>query len=192
MKYKADHKSEVHKKLLTTASQQIRAKGLNQVSVKSVMQSEGMTVGGFYAHFSSKEDLLIKAVTKAFQDTWTQFYEPLEACNEQQWMRQMTTMYMTQKHLRERDNMCPIAGLMSEVAKSDPVIKQTFQDNLKITLDKVENKTGSVKATGIMALFTGSIQMAAACNDEEFQLQILSDSVQCAAALMNVEINNSP
>ena len=189
MKYKAEHKSEVHEKLLSTASQQIRSFGLNQVSVKSVMQSEGMTVGGFYAHFSSKEDMLLKAVTKAFQDTWTQFYTPLEACNKQQWMRQMTTMYMTQKHLNERDNMCPIAGLMSEVAKSVPAIKQTFQENLKITLGKVEDKTGSIKATGIMALFTGSIQMAAACEDEAFQLQILRDAVQCATALMETEIS---
>lgn len=190
MKYKAGHKSEVYSKLLTTASQQIRSVGLNQVSVKSVMQSEGMTVGGFYAHFSSKEDMLLKAVAKAFQDTWAQFYTPLESCNEQQWMRQMTAMYMTQKHLHERDNMCPIAGLMSEVAKSDPVIKKTFQDNLKITLNKVENKTGSVKATGIMALFTGSIQMAAACDDEVFQLQILREAVKCASALMKADLNN--
>lgn len=188
MKYRPEHKSQVHQKLLTSTSELIRTDGLNQVSVKKVMQSQGMTVGGFYAHFSSKEDLLLKAVAKAFEDSWMQFYEPMEELDDTQWFRHMTACYLNPKHITEKDNMCPIAGLMSEVAKSNELIKKTFQENLKVTLSKIEKRTGKVKASGVMALFAGTLQIASACEDPGFQKELFSNTVKCAVALMGTEV----
>jgi hypothetical protein len=111
----------------------------------------------------------------------------MEVLNKQQWLRQLTALYMNRNHIQHRESMCPIAGLMSEVAKCDDKIKHAFQENLKVTLGKIEKQVGDIRATGIMALFTGAIQMAAASEDPKFQQKLLDDSVQCAVVLMQGE-----
>ena len=68
MRYRPEHKLETHQKIVKDASRRVRAEGLNGAAVAAVMRDTGMTHGGFYKHFESKDDLLIESLSEAFQE----------------------------------------------------------------------------------------------------------------------------
>ena len=73
MRYRPEHKAEVHQKIVKDASQRVRAEGLNGAAVAAVMRDTGLTHGGFYKHFGSKDELLLESLREAFReigDTW--------------------------------------------------------------------------------------------------------------------------
>ena len=65
MRYQPEHKLEIHPRIVKDASRRLRAKGLNGAAVSAVMKDAGLTHGGFYKHFSSKDDLLLERFVRA-------------------------------------------------------------------------------------------------------------------------------
>src|SRR5512135_2865178 len=66
MRYSPEHKLETHRKIVKDASRRVRAEGLTGAAVATVMRDTGLTHGGFYKHFESKDDLLVESVHEAF------------------------------------------------------------------------------------------------------------------------------
>ena len=68
MRYRPEHKVEVHQKIVRDASRRVRAEGLNGAGVAAVMRDTGLTHGGFYKHFGSKDELLLESLREAFRE----------------------------------------------------------------------------------------------------------------------------
>ena len=68
MRYRPEHKAEVHQKIVKDASRRVRTEGLTGAAVAAVMRDTGLTHGGFYKHFGSKNDLLLESLHEAFQE----------------------------------------------------------------------------------------------------------------------------
>lgn len=68
MRYRPEHKAEVHQKIVKDASHRVRAEGLNGAAVAAVMRDNGLTHGGSYKHFASKDELLLESLREAFRD----------------------------------------------------------------------------------------------------------------------------
>src|ERR1700761_1245777 len=68
MRYRPEHKAEVHQKIVKDASRRVRAEGLTGAGVATIMRDTGLTHGGFYKHFSSKDELLMESLREAFRD----------------------------------------------------------------------------------------------------------------------------
>jgi TetR/AcrR family transcriptional repressor of nem operon len=68
MRYRPEHKTEIHQKIAKDASQRVRAEGLNGAAVAAVMRDAGLTHGGFYKHFRSKDDLLLESLRDSFRE----------------------------------------------------------------------------------------------------------------------------
>ena len=68
MRYKPEHKAEIRRKIVQDASRRVRAEGLTGAAVSAVMRDAGLTHGGFYKHFGSKEDLLLESLREAFRE----------------------------------------------------------------------------------------------------------------------------
>jgi TetR/AcrR family transcriptional repressor of nem operon len=68
MRYRPEHKIETHEKIVKDASQRVRAEGLNGPAVAAVMRDAGLTHGGFYKHFASKDELLIESLRESFRE----------------------------------------------------------------------------------------------------------------------------
>src|SRR3954465_10022797 len=66
MRYRPDHKAEIHQQIVNDASRRVRAEGLNGAAVAAVMRDTGLTHGGFYKHFRSKDELLLESLREAF------------------------------------------------------------------------------------------------------------------------------
>src|SRR5580704_6359135 len=68
MRYQPEHKAETHQKIVKDASRRIRAKGMTGAAVSAVMRDAGLSHGGFYKHFESKDTLLMESLSEAFQE----------------------------------------------------------------------------------------------------------------------------
>src|SRR5436305_7318157 len=68
MRYRPAHKTEIHQKIVNDASRRVRSEGLTGAAVAAVMRDTGLTHGGFYKHFESKDELLMESVREAFRD----------------------------------------------------------------------------------------------------------------------------
>ena len=68
MRYRPEHKAEIHQKIVNDASRRFRAEGLTGAAVSAVMRDAGLTHGGFYKHFESKDELLLESLSEAFRE----------------------------------------------------------------------------------------------------------------------------
>src|SRR5580693_7475593 len=68
MRYPPEHKVEIHQKIVKDASRRVRAEGITGAAVSAVMRDAGLTHGGFYKHFESKEELLMESLSEAFEE----------------------------------------------------------------------------------------------------------------------------
>src|SRR6266567_3729488 len=79
MRYEPEQKSRTRARIVRNAARKLRAEGLSGPGVASVMKAAGLTVGGFYKHFESKDELLAEAISKAFSDSG-EVYHPFKMC----------------------------------------------------------------------------------------------------------------
>ena len=79
MRYQPGHKAEIHQKIVKDASQRVRAEGLKGAAVAAVMRDTGLTHGGFYKHFESKDELLMESLSEGFRDITTHWFVPLNS-----------------------------------------------------------------------------------------------------------------
>ena len=75
MRYTSDHKKDTRRRIVEAASKGFRRRGVDGVSVSDIMAEAGLTVGGFYRHFESKEDLFQEALEEAMGETLTLMQE---------------------------------------------------------------------------------------------------------------------
>ena len=68
MRYQPEHKVEIHQKIVKDASRRVRAEGITGAAVSAVMRDAGLTHGGFYKHFGSKDELLMESLSAAFEE----------------------------------------------------------------------------------------------------------------------------
>ena len=190
MKYPESHKQEVNKRLRSQAAAQFREKGMDAVSVKSVMAAEGMTVGGFYAHFDSKEALIIEALKSAFKDSDERFYKLLDQQPDENWLPMLLKFYLSEMHRDNVEHACPVSCLMGDIARQGEEVKQVFQSGFEELIRRYtqrfpgdDRKDIKAYAIGLTALLAGGIQLSRAVADEECSDEILQACVKTAEAL---------
>jgi len=184
LKYPASHKQEIRQKLLDSASMQVRDVGLDKVSVKSVMESNEMTIGGFYSHFSSKEDLLNAAIEHAFKITLLEHYDTIEDLGDDAWNKKVIRRYLSKPHRDIASLSCPAATLMSDVSRAKDDVRATFEKSLKQLLKRFEPRIGKGKSIALFALLSGGLLMARAAEDKKYSDKILKECIKGADMLI--------
>lgn len=185
MKYPESHKQAVNRRLRSQAAAQFREKGVDAVSVKSVMAAEGMTVGGFYAHFDSKQALIIEALKSAFKDSDERFYKLLDQQSDEDWLPMLLKLYLSEMHRDNVEHACPVSCLMGDIARQDDEVKRVFQQGFEALIRRYAKRfSGSATketeqlAIGLTALLAGGIQLSRAVADEDCSNEILQACVK--------------
>lgn len=124
MRYDSEHKSTVHRKIVKGAARQLRKKGLNGPAVATLMKASGLTHGGFYKHFSSRDDLLIEAVEESFQELTQELIEAAKQSGPHQAWKSMVKTYLSLERCDRPEIGCPIASLAPDIARATPAIKR--------------------------------------------------------------------
>src|SRR3982074_2377220 len=108
MRYEREHKAKTHKKIVEDAARRFRSEGLSGASVATVMQDTGLTHGGFYKHFSSKNDLLVESMGEAFHETARWLSQVAEQAPPADAWKAIVTAYLSLDHCDHPEKGCPL------------------------------------------------------------------------------------
>lgn len=179
MRYAADHKERTHARIVEAASHLFKEGGYVGVGVDAVMKGAGLTPGGFYAHFSSKETLLAEMLTLAFKRMKEWLLAGLADREGLSWLREIVRRYLSRVHRDAVAEGCPMPALIADVSRSSDVARQTFETHFRRLVAEFEEKLpetfGSAhdRALATIALFVGGVMLARAVKDPKLSGRIL-------------------
>jgi len=123
MRYQAGHKAKIHQKIVEDASERIRAEGLSGAAVSVVMGDTGLTHGGFYKHFRSKDDLLVESLSEAFREFTDTLLQAAEQSPSGEAWKAIVRTYLRPELCERPERGCPLAALAPELARADKRMK---------------------------------------------------------------------
>jgi TetR/AcrR family transcriptional repressor of nem operon len=123
MRYHPEHKVEIHQKIVKDASRRVRAKGLTGAAVSAVMQDAGLTHGGFYKHFGSKDKLLVETLSEAFREIAETLVRAAEESPPGAGWKAIVRAYLSPEHCGHPEHGCPLAALAPELGRADKAMK---------------------------------------------------------------------
>jgi TetR/AcrR family transcriptional regulator, transcriptional repressor for nem operon len=130
MRYEPQHKIRTRDRIVRNAARKFRAEGLSGSGVASVMKASGLTVGGFYKHFRSKDDLLADAIAQAFSDTEKVYSSVQNMPHEERW-KEIVRLYLSPEHCDHPETGCPVAALAPEIARAKFSIRKRVSGLMK-------------------------------------------------------------
>jgi TetR/AcrR family transcriptional repressor of nem operon len=191
MRYEKGHKEATRQRIVETAAARFRKDGIDAVGVADLMAEAGLTHGGFYSHFSSKEDLIRAAVDAASATSAIRFDERVNEGGLENWIR----MYLRTGHRDHPERGCVVATLAAELARRPRETRKGFSERLTKVLAAIRERLPATMnaeqkrttAVGIFAMLVGAVQMARAIDDPAASDQILEAGINSALALAQIK-----
>lgn len=174
-------------KIIETAAALFREFGIDRVSVADIMAALGMTVGGFYKHFDSKDALVAEAFSQAFDDSRTAWNGVFLAADKHDESRPVALVrqYLRNKSPKRR---CPLLAFAPYVAAGDSTAtaRKVYQEGTKELLDKFLDEAGQSgidgnKALVLFAAMVGARAMSQAVGNTNWMLAIESADNEAVA-----------
>ena len=131
MRYEPEHKKQTRDRIVRNAARKLRAEGLSGPGVASVMKASGLTVGGFYKHFRSKEELLADAVGLAFSEFYEKADSSLRSLPREDRWKEIVRLYLSAEHCDHPGTGCPVAALAPEIARAKFTIRKRISGLMK-------------------------------------------------------------
>jgi TetR/AcrR family transcriptional regulator, transcriptional repressor for nem operon len=131
MRYRPEHKVETHQKIVKDASRRIRAEGITGTAVSAVMRDAGLTHGGFYKHFGSKDELLMESLIEAFQEIADRLAHVGEQSQPKMAWKAIVKTYLSLEYCDHVEYGCPLTALAPELARVDKTMKLQIFEELK-------------------------------------------------------------
>jgi TetR/AcrR family transcriptional repressor of nem operon len=123
MRYRPEHKLATHRKIVQDASHRVRAEGLTGAAVMAVMQDAGLTHGGFYKHFDSKDELLVESLSEAFREIIDALARAAEKAPPGEAWKTIVKTYLSIEYCDHAERGCPMSALAPELARVDKKMK---------------------------------------------------------------------
>ena len=131
MRYRPEHKADIHRKIVKDASRRVRTEGITGAAVSAVMRDAGLTHGGFYKHFGSKDELLMESLSEAFQEIADRLAHAAEQSPPEAAWKAIVETYMTLEYCDRVESGCPLPALAPELARADEAMKPRVFEELK-------------------------------------------------------------
>lgn len=181
MRYKSTHKEETREKVVALASATIRSKGIGGISVAGLMAEAGLTHGGFYLHFPTKEALVEAAVAHAFQASRALLLRHLDGADPATGLAGLIDAYLSERAFDAPDRSCPIPSLAGEVTRLPEALRRHFAEGYALyiagigaALEALGRPDPATLAGSLMAEMVGSMGMARVIPDREQSLALLA------------------
>jgi len=187
MRHSKAEKAKTHERIVAIASKRFREEGLAGIGIADLMKDAGLTVGGFYKHFNSREALVAEAVGSALE-FWKRQVDAAASGGPPVTYESLVDGYLSEAHRNHPGTGCPVSALAGDLARTDrrtrALVSRKVRDNIELlaTLIRNTNKTdsGSARAQAVLAYcaLVGAIGMARAVSDEELSREILKTAAQ--------------
>ena len=127
MRYSAEHKAQNHENILGVAARSFREHGGDSSGIGTVMKKVGLTKGGFYRHFKSKDDLFVEAVSRAFEEMGNGMLEVAKSAPEGQALRAIIEHYLSLRHANSPGMGCVVSALGPELARKPMPVRRRIE-----------------------------------------------------------------
>jgi len=180
MRYSREHKLETHARIVKKASVRLREKGAHGIGVADLMKEAGLTHGGFYAHFDSREALVIEAFGYAMDRATERWRKVAEQTPPDKRLSTIVESYLTPLHRDDPGNGCAVPTLGAEIARESPKTRKAFAAKLEQMIElmadqipDVPRKAARKQAMANLATMMGTMVMSRIAGTGEFSEEIL-------------------
>jgi len=178
MRYPDSRKEETHARIVASAAELLRGAGVNGIGVADLMKSVGLTHGGFYAPFDSKEALVAESVGTALEQTMARLRAAAEEVPKSAGRQAIAASYLSAKHRDHPEKGCAAAALGADVARMTPATRTVFEDKLEEMLAMLGGYSGDRgdsrdKAIVMFSTMVGALVLARAVRSKGFSEEIL-------------------
>ncbi|HEV7371315.1 TetR/AcrR family transcriptional regulator [Arenibaculum sp.] len=197
MRYEKGHKEQTRKRVVDVASARFRAKGIEGTGVAGLMAEAGLTHGGFYAHFKSKDDLVREALSAAHARNRAGWAAEVKAARDRggDGLEAIVRWYLRPAHRDRPEAGCSVAALAPEVARNDPEIRDAMAraaDEMAAIIaselpPSLSGERARETAYAIFALMVGTLQLARVTTDHALSEAILEAGREAALRLARRE-----
>ncbi len=181
MRYSKEHKAETHERIVKQASVRLRERGAHGIGVADLMKEVGLTHGGFYAHFDSREALVIEAFNYAMDRGNERWRKIVEEMPPEKRLATIVNSYLTTTHRDDPGRGCAVPSLGAEIARESPKTRKAFAAKLERMIDMIADQIPDVspkaarkQAMATLATMMGTVVMARIAGNGEFSDEILA------------------
>lgn len=179
-----------HDEIISQTSKMLRQRGIIGTSLADLMAAVGLTHGGFYKHFDSKDTLVAEATERIFAEINSRFEERSRSLGPKAALKTYVDEYLMLSHIKSPELGCPIPSFAPDISREQAGVRGVFTAGLKTTLALVMDGLSCPsaerqgKALELMALLAGAVSMARATNDQKLSSEIIAAARKRASALL--------
>jgi TetR/AcrR family transcriptional repressor of nem operon len=202
MRYSGTHKDETHAHLVKIAGKALRESGPDGVVVAEVMKQAGLTHGGFYAHFKSKDALLVEALDGVFESSKRKFLRAIEGMPPRHALGAYIDFYVSPRH---RDNVsggCPITALNSDLPRQSKAFRVAFDKGLKSMVSGLELRISEAGVEGdahalaasVLSAMAGAVAISRAVSDKvlsDRMLETARENIKARLGVSDADLSRS-
>jgi len=178
-------KEVTHERIVETAARAIRRSGYNGTSVADIMKEAGLTHGGFYAHFASREAMLAEAADRAGAESVALSARIAATAKPEQALQALIHAYLSKEHVKSVEMGCPIAALGSEMPRQAPEVRRAATCRIKEMIDVVARQlpdwgqpAAHERALVTVATSVGALLLARAVDDPKLSDALLEATLK--------------
>ena len=180
MRYSKEHKHETHARIVRKASVRLREKGAHGIGVADLMKEAGLTHGGFYAHFDSREALVIEAFNYAMDRSTDRWRKMAEQTPPEKRFAAIVESYLTTIHRDDPGHGCTVPTLGPEIAREGPKARRAFAAKLDEMIEmmadhvpELPRKAARAQAIAALSTMAGALVLSRIAGSGEFSEEIL-------------------
>ncbi|MBH3430613.1 TetR/AcrR family transcriptional regulator [Pseudomonas alkylphenolica] len=169
-----DKKAKTRERILDAACSALIQHGPAEPSVNQVMSAAGLTVGGFYAHFDSKDALMLEAFSQLLAERRALLAEVDPSMSGEERRALVAAFYLSRKHRDATERGCPLPTALGEMARLPDAFRQVLADHLELMMANLaDSPEDADKVLADMALMIGGLTLARAFGTGELSDRIL-------------------
>ena len=189
MRYDSEHKERTRQRVLTEAAAAIRARGPDGIGVAALMSKAGLTHGGFYAHFKSKDDLIAQAIGQMFEESRQRFLVNADDPDPAVALVKYIDMYVSSRHRDAPERGCPLPSLSGDLARMSAGARKRFTAGLESLTSAIAKRLAELDkphpermAASMIAEMVGALALSRAIADPAASDRILKTSREALKA----------
>lgn len=183
MRYDGEHKARTRQKILHEAALAIRRDGPEAVGVAGIMAAAGLTHGGFYAHFPSKEALFAAAIDEMFREATQRLDTATQECSARAGLGRFIDYYLSTAHRDVRSQGCPVPALMTDLARLGGPARARFAQGITNLNQRLAGLLGAIgeaepeaQAASLLAELVGALGLSRTVADTAHSDALLANS----------------
>ena len=199
MRYSDTHKAETHAKLVKLAGRMLREKGPDKLAVAELMQGAGLTHGGFYAHFRSKDALLAEALKGIFVDSAHKLQSMADGVSPREALSLFVDSYVSPAHRDRVATGCPVVALNSDLPRQPKAFRAAFDAGIRTFARTIAGwmaaagiDGGEALAASALATMAGAVAVSRGVSDKQLSDQLLAAARQSIRARLSLSDADLP